>query len=103
MTRPRKADEARATARDATRTAKGPSDPAAVERERVTDLLVQLTGARVRDTIDPEDVRHDRMLAWLAAEARAALTPAERRELAEDGDRIVARIRARRGGAQSQD
>ena len=100
MTRPRKSDPARAMPdrNDARATPSGVAasdDRAATERERAADLLVQLAGARVRETIDAEDARHDRMLEWMAAEARAALTPAERRALADEGDALVARVRAR--------
>lgn len=100
MTRPRKSDPERAMpgrsdGRGTMSGAAAPDDPATTERERAADLLVQLAGARVREAIDAEDARHDRMLEWMAAEARAALTPAERRELTHEGDALVARVRAR--------
>jgi hypothetical protein len=76
-------------------------DRESVERERAADLLVQLAGARIRDDIDAADPRHDRLLAWLATEARAALSPAERAQLARDGEALLERVRARRGDARS--
>lgn len=100
MTRPRKADPMsdiahRSAHQPTPMNAEVPEDRAATERERAADLLVQLAGASVRGTMDAEEARHDRLLAWMAAEAREALTPAERRELAEDGDALVARVRGR--------
>jgi hypothetical protein len=100
MTRPRKADAAGEAPRQGDTQAEtsdvgAPDDRATAERERAADLLVQLAGASVRGALDAEEARHDRMLAWMAAEARAALTPAERHELARDGDALVERVRAR--------
>lgn len=78
-------------------------DRDSVERERAADLLVQLAGARIRDEIDAEDPRHDRLLAWMAAEARAALSSAERAQLARDGEALLERVRARRAAAREDD
>ena len=75
-------------------------DRESVERERAADLLVQLAGACIRDDIDVADARHDRLLAWLASEARAALSPAERAQLARDGEALLERVRARGGNAR---
>ena len=72
-----------------------------VERERAADLLVQLAGAHIRDDIDAIDPRHDRLLAWLAAEARAALSPAERAQLARDGEALLERVRAQRDATRA--
>lgn len=74
-----------------------------VERERGMDLLVQLAGARIRDEIDAEDARHDRLLAWMAAEARAALSPAERAQVARDGEALLERVRAAREVTRNED
>lgn len=105
MTRPRKAAAVGETRdRDEVpHTAGVPDDPAAAERERAADLLVQLAGASIRGALDAEDARHDRMLAWMASEARAALTPAERHELARDGDALVERVRARQAESRRRD
>ena len=75
------------------------TDRDSVERERALDLIVQLAGTSIRAEIDAEDPRHDRLLAWMAAEARAALSHAERVQLARDGEALLRRVRARRGAA----
>jgi phage repressor protein C with HTH and peptisase S24 domain len=57
-----------------------------IAEERLADWLVQLVGRQVRDTIDPEDPAHAQYFAWLAEEARAAQTPAERAQTAREAD-----------------
>ena len=67
---------------------------AAIARERAADLLVQLMGAWQREHMDYEDPAHDRFLDWMAAEARAALGPAERAQLAREGEAFAKRMTA---------
>lgn len=71
------------------------SDPAAAssaDRERAADLLVQLAAARLRDTVDLESPEQAPLVEWLAAEARAALSPAERAELAREAEAFAGRV-----------
>lgn len=75
----------------------GAADPAAAastDRERAADLLVQLAAARLRDTVDLEAPEQGPLVEWLAAEARAALSPAERAELACEAEAFAARMTA---------
>lgn len=83
--------------------AAGPTDAAAareaeIAEERLADWLVQLVGRHARDTIDPEDPAHAQYFAWLAEEARAAQTPAERAQTAREAEvfarDMVERLRA---------
>ena len=70
-----------------------PASAAAEDRERTSDLLVQLTAAYLRDRIDWEDPAMAPFVDWLAAEARAAMSPAERAALAREADAFAARLR----------
>ena len=100
MARPRKHPASRQLPADAApRTAPSPAhahaDPAVAsraDRELASDLLVQLAGTWVRDTTDLEAPEHARYLEWLAAEAHAALGPAERAELARDAEAFARRM-----------
>jgi hypothetical protein len=73
------------------------ADPAVAsraDRELASDLLVQLVGTWVRDTTDLEAPEHARYLEWLAAEAHAALEPAERAALVQDAEAFARRMMA---------
>ena len=63
-----------------------------VARERLADALVRAAGARLRATMDVADPAQERRLEWLADEARAALSPAERRVLAERARAFASRM-----------
>ena len=70
-----------------------PASAAAEDRERTSDLLVQLTAAYLRDRIDWEDPANAPFVNWLAEEARAAMSPAERAALAQEAEAFAARLR----------
>ena len=105
MARPRKRQAPEATSPGAppgppaalSRPHEAASDPASAsstDRERAADLLVQLAAARLRDTVDLESPEQAPLVEWLAAEARAALSPAERAELAREAEAFAERMAA---------
>ena len=64
--------------------------------ERLTDILVQLAAARVRETMDPMDPAHARYWEWRAKEAREALSPAERVTLRADAEAFARTLALKR-------
>jgi hypothetical protein len=64
------------------------------QQEWVADQLVRLVGRRALDRLDVEDPANAEYLRWAAAEAHAALTPAERVELAEEARAFAASVKA---------
>jgi SOS-response transcriptional repressor LexA len=106
MTQPRKAprqpDPARRPAVDADIPERAPLDDAAPhpDEERLADWLVRVVGDRLRDAddqVDPDDPVQARYHDWLAREARAAQSPAERAHVARAAATFAREALARRG------
>ena len=64
------------------------------EEARLGDFLIALVGRHLRDTMDPMTPGMERYWEWKAQQARDALTPQERVELAQRAREFAKRIKA---------
>jgi hypothetical protein len=78
-----------------------PPDATTEQQEWIADQLVRLVGPRAWDRLDLDDPANHEYLRWLAAEAHAALTPAERVRLSEKSRAFAAELMGELARARS--